>query len=413
MSRPMVSPPPQRVAPMQQPPIQAVGPGPRETAWWLGALTLLALGWLSQTLIAFRPNPDLTWTQQLPRYAIELLIPLVGIAVGLALRRLSPAGWQKFAPSLLMVAMFVLVICKFQGQTVNGADRWVNLGFVRFQPLELAKLAIILSAAALFAPLPAPDCSPREARERQSERGGFFLMIYALILFLVLVQPNISGVILLLAILITLALAGGMPFRSLLLLGCVLGIAGGFFLLRDPERGGRIMAALYEHKEGATLSYEQQQERHQPKLARYAIAGGGIFGKGPGRSEVKYSLGEAASTDFVFAILVEEYGLIGGAAIIIVLGLGVLLLLLWSAQCESRFFQLVGLGIAAHLGYQILVHLSVNLGGVTTGVPLPFFSKGGSAAFILGIELALGGYIAALVDRSPSFVFRKLPAAVE
>lgn len=363
--------------------------GTWERLWWNCVLPLIGFGWLAQTFISTRPLPGAPWWQVFTSAGLELGLFVIGIVVGSIGRLLAPPSWRTVAGSSLTAAIFMLVYAKLQGATINGADRWIFAFGLSFQPLEFAKLAVILSGAWAFAAV--GDCS----QEEQGERVGWWLFCCGLILLFVFVQPNLSGTSLLGILMFVLAWVGGVSRRILIGLFIIAVLFLGWHVGNDGERGRRWQSFSGN---AAAHDLDARAESYQADQAAYAMARGGWFGVGPGRSELRYALPQHDS-DFIFAILVEEYGFLGGAFIILALG-GIIAYVLWlGGVIENRFLQLIALGIAVHWGLQVLIHLQVNLGGYTTGVPLPFFSKGGSAALVIGMEVALVAMVAQAADR--------------
>lgn len=369
------------------------GVGHYERVWWFGILTLALFGWLAQTFIAWRPSTGDPWYGFLKSASTELLIFTVGIGLGLVWMGLGSVARWKLAGHSLVIAVLLLLAVLLFGVEVNGAKRWLSIMGYSFQPLEFAKLAVVLGFAWTFAPV-------REAElETLRDRAGYLLILLACMLLLVFVQPNISGTAILFSLMWLLAWPAGIRPLALIIIATLVMSAGLVYVKNDPERSRRLNSAT-----GTVADHdlETKAESYQPDLAAFAIARGGLFGVGPGRSQVRHTL-PASESDFIFAILVEEYGLIGGLLIIAVLAGAILYTLFLGSQIDNRFLQFIALGIALHWALQILLHLQVNLGGVTTGVPLPFFSKGGSAGLVIGMEVALIALVARMADRQPHF----------
>lgn len=369
------------------------GVGHYERVWWFGILTLALFGWLAQTFIAWRPSAGDPWYGFLQSASTELLIFSGGLLLGLVWMGIgSVARWTLAGHSLVFAVLLLLCVLLF-GVENNGAKRWLSIFGYSFQPLEFAKLAVILGAAWTFAPVRDADL------ETMRDRGGFLLMLITCMLILVFVQPNISGAAILFSLVWLLAWPAGIKPVALVLIAALI-IGGGFLYVKnDPERNRRVNAATGEV---AAHDLETKAESYQAEQAAFAIARGGLIGVGPGRSQVRRTL-PASESDFIFAILVEEYGLIGGFIIIGVLAASILYILFLASHLDNRFMQFIALGIALHWALQILLHLQVNLGGVTTGVPLPFFSAGGSAGLVIGMEVSLIALVARMADRLPRF----------
>ena len=364
--------------------------GGLEMRWWLWILFVALVGWLAATLINFEATASRSLQSYLAQSSVELIALGIGVVTGLGFRMATQQGRRYLALGLFALSMVFLVLVLVQGRPINGAMRWFDAGLFSFQPLELAKLGVILTAAWYFAPL-----KPR-AEPWQVTVSMVLIAAVVVLLALLVLQPNYSGAALVFSTLFLLAaFTRQVPFRLLAIVALLAVLAGAAFILTDPERSQRVRAVISAQSTDLDIA----EETYQITQARYAIARGGWLGVGPGRSEVKRTL-PASESDFIFAILVEEYGVIGSMAILVLLFGAVGLTLYVSASCPDRFLQFVGFGIAIHWSLQILLSLQVNLGGITTGVPLPFFSKGGSAALTLGWEIALVALIASLVDQA-------------
>ncbi|MDQ3008544.1 MAG: putative lipid II flippase FtsW [bacterium] len=273
--------------------------------------------------------------------------------------------WQKLAPWLYGIGILLLITVFIPGlsREINGAYRWILLGPIRFQPIEYVKLGVVLFFASWMS---------------QHQRFLPFLFLTILPVILVMFQPDLGSVLILLAISFTMYfLAGGelKTFFSISALG-VLGLA--LLIALSPYRMRRVTTFLNPESDPLGASFHIRQ-------ITLALGNGGWFGLGIGNSRQKFSYIPEASTDSIFAIVAEEVGFVGSSLII-----SLFMLYLWFgfrmvAQAEVPLFnKLVGYGILIWITSQIILNLSAVLALVPlTGVPLPFFSYGGSSLVMI------------------------------
>lgn len=280
--------------------------------------------------------------------------------------------WRKLVRPGLAVAygMMLLPLVPQLGSKVNGANAWVAVGGITFQPSEFLKLAVLLYCADLLA--------KREAAMADLSRTLKPAMVVAAVAAaLCLMQGDLGSAIVLGAIVFAVAFIGGAPLTPLLGSGVAAGAIGLLFVFSSQRRFNRFTAFLDITGHKDYLSYQTYQ-------AMIAIAQGGPVGSGPGRGLNK--LGDflpLAQSDFIFAVIGEELGFVG---VVAVLG-GFVVLAYMGIQvalaARDRFGMLLAGGIASWLVVQAII----NVGGVTglmpvTGLTLPFFSAGGSSLFV-------------------------------
>ena len=280
-------------------------------------------------------------------------------------------GWG-YAAYLGAVVLLVVTLIPGVGVTVGGGTRWLSVGAFAFQPSELAKLALVLLAADVF--------SRKQERLLASVSHTLIPMVPALgvLAALVVAQPDLGTTVLLGAIGIGVLFVAGAPMRCLLPLAATGCAAAVFGALSVSYRRARILAFLDPWADPLSTGYHTIQ-------SLIALGSGGWFGVGLGASRQKWMYIPNAHTDFIFAILGEEMGLLGT---IVVLGMFAFLCYLGittARNAPDRFGMLVAAGITIWISVQALV----NMGAVTaslpiTGVPLPLVSFGGTS-LILGL----------------------------
>jgi len=261
------------------------------------------------------------------------------------------------------------------GTNLNDASRWITIPLINqiFQPSDLAKLALIASLASMLA-------------KKQQDIADFQKALVPMLLWIgticgLIAMADLSSAVLLFATCMLLMFIGRVPVRYLAMLMVVGAISGGI-AMAIGQRGDTARHRI-------TSFFEDQQLPFQAQQARIAIASGGLFGKGPGNSDQRNFLPHPYS-DFVYAILIEEYGAIGG---IIVLALYLALLyrgMKTVAGSGRAFGGLLSAGLSFALVLQAMVNMAVVVGlGPITGLPLPFLSMGGTSLLFTGVSLGI------------------------
>lgn len=290
-------------------------------------------------------------------------------------RRMKGLGYLSFAAVLVML---VAVLVPGVGVTVGGSSRWIGIGSFVIQPSEIAKLALILFAADVFS-------RKEEKSFREFSHTALpMLPVLGLLALLVMLQPDLGTTVLLGVIGFGLLFVAGAPLRHLLPMGVVgvtLAIGAG---LASPYRRVRLLAFMDPWKDPLDTGYHTIQ-------SLIALGSGGWFGVGLGASRQKWMYVPNAHTDFIYAILGEEMGLLGTFAVLGMFAFLTYLGVRIARSAPDRFGMLIASGITIWIATQALV----NMGAVTaslpiTGVPLPLVSFGGSS---LVISLAAMGIL--------------------
>jgi cell division protein FtsW len=263
----------------------------------------------------------------------------------------------------------------FVGIRVNGAKRWLGFGLLRFQPSELAKLAVVVALATYS------DCF--RGRIRHFARG---FMPPVLLLFavggLIAKEDLGTAISLVLTGLMVLYLAGARPSHMIGLVGGAAGVAG-LFVMVQPYRLDRVRAWLdpWRHYNGPG---------YQPVHGLLALGSGGIFGDGIAGGKEKFLYLPAEHTDYIFATIGEEFGLIGGAALLVTFLILVVRGLTVAHRSRDWFGSLLAAGLTSMLGIQALLNVAVVTSTIpATGVPLPFISYGGSSLVFTTIAVGI------------------------
>jgi cell division protein FtsW len=300
-----------------------------------------------------------------------------GGIVAMLLVVLVPVNWiRKASLPLLVVSILLLVLVLLIGTNEGGAQRWLNLGIASFQPSEIAKLAVVLTFAALI--------SGYGERMKTFYYGVVpFSAILLVIFALLALQPHLSCIVIIAATGAAMMFMGGTRLRWFVLLGICAVI---FFLLYLHFRGyasARITAWRDPESDPAGDGYQVLQ-------SLYAIGSGGLWGLGLGKSRQKYLYLPEEHNDYIFAIVCEELGFIGAGLIILLfmllIGRGI-----WLAMhAKNRFCSLTMAGIVILLAVQVFFNIGVVTNFLpSTGISLPFFSYGGTALMLQLFEMGI------------------------
>jgi len=273
------------------------------------------------------------------------------------LRRLTvPALFVSFG-------LLIMVLLPWFGVSVNGAQRWLRIGPVQFQPSEIAKLTLVLFAADNLARSKTVDI------ERSLRPILVVLMVYG---GLILMQPNLGTTIIIFVIGISTLFASGIRLWVIAVIGTVSAAGASLLAYLAPYRRDRLFAFLDPWSDPLDEGWQTIQ-------SLVSVANGGIRGVGIGESRGKFGFLPEAHNDFVFAVTAEEFGLVGATAVVLGYVLFGLVALVIARRAE-RFGALLVIGIASWILVQAFINIGAVLGVMPiTGVPLPFMSAGGTS----------------------------------
>ncbi len=289
--------------------------------------------------------------------------------------------WEKIARPLMLVALIclVLVLIPGIGKNVNGSTRWINLGVVAIQISELVKFCIILYLASYIV---------RKREALQTEFLGFVrpMVLLSVISGLLLLEPDFGATVVIMSTAMSMLFLAGVPFFYFFGLSVFLGLAFVALAVSAPYRLQRLTAFLDPWAYQFDSGYQLTQ-------ALIAFGRGEWFGVGLGSSVQKLFYLPEAHTDFIFAVLAEELGLVGGLCVIALYALLVIRGMAIGLCAEKRgaiFSAFVCYGITFWIGLQALINMGVNTGLLPTkGLTLPFLSYGGSSLLVLCVAMAL------------------------
>jgi cell division protein FtsW len=351
--------------------------------WLLGTLLLWGLVMVYSTTIGMPDNPKFAKYSQLHflnRHMVSLVIACIA---GLIAYQIPMNLWERAAPYIFIAALvlLVLVLVPHIGVVVNRARRWINLGLMQFQPSEFAKFATVLYAANYMV-------RKIELRENFFKAVWPMAMAVAAMGVLLLSEPDMGAFVVIAVIAMGILFLGGVNARMFFLIGSVLLLTFFCMVAFNETRRERFFAFLNPFDVEYALG-----KGYQLSHALIALGRGEIFGVGLGGSIEKMHWLPEAHTDFMLAVIGEEFGLIG---VLTVLGL-----FFWMVKkmiyigrraisMDRVFAGLVAEGVGIWMGFQMLINVAVNVGAMPTkGLTLPLMSYGGSALLLNLIAVAV------------------------
>jgi cell division protein FtsW len=284
--------------------------------------------------------------------------------------------YKEYSKQIMIVVVVMLVVTLFISSSIKGAKRWLDLGFMNFQPSDFAKIALFIHLAALL---------EKKGDDLKDLKKGFMPALFWIFVTsgLILAQPNIStGAILLLISFILLFVAGSRfkhIFTTLTLSVIATNIAAFIF----PHSRGRLISFYNSLQTGDSINIQVHQ-------AILGLGSGGIFGVGFGHSSQRNLFLPEAYGDFIFAILGEETGFIGSIIVLFVYLIIFFLGIIIAKNAKDKFGQLLAFAISLSFITYAFVNAAVASGLIpTTGLPLPFISYGGTSLTILCISMGI------------------------
>ncbi len=369
----------------------------RVADWWftvdhvlVGAILAIVGAGLVLSLAA---SPAVAIRKGLPTYYFverHLLFSAAGVLIMLTVSLFSPRGVRRFAFVLFAVAFLAMVAVHFVGPEVHGARRWLSLRGHSIQPSEFAKPAFVILSAWLFA----------ESQARKDMPAlTLSVVMAALFAGLLLSEPDVGQTLLVSVVWGALFFLSGQPLMGAGIVG-LCGALGLAFAYSTFEHV-RLRIDLFL---APTPGDNSQLDR-----AIKSFSEGGFLGRGPGEGTIKTVLPDA-HTDFIFAVVAEEYGVIACLALLGLFAFVVMRALVRAAQEPDPATRLSIQGLALLFGFQALINMGVNVGLLPAkGITLPFVSAGGSSTLAVSITL---GMLLALTRRRPDVMRLKKPQVV-
>ena len=322
--------------------------------------------------------------------AISAIIGIIGMLI---ISTIDYRRWAKFYKLMYIGSLLILLAVKIPGlgYSGGGALRWINLGFTTFQPSELVKIAMIIFFAKYL--------TDHKAELHTFVKGFIYPLIWIvpILVILIFVQSHLSASIVIAMIVVILMLMAGTKMRYFISVGVPVAGVGALALYIlakyfnvDSYRLARITSFMDPWADATDTGWQVIQ-------SLYAIGSGGLFGVGLGNSTQKYLYLPEPQNDFIFSVIAEELGFIGCLAVIILFGVFIWRGVLIAMKAPDSFGSLIAIGITSLVGLQAIINIAVVTSSMpNTGMPLPFFSYGGTALLILlcavGILLNISRY---------------------
>ena len=340
------------------------------------------------------------------------IILMVGAVVVVLMHNIPYKWFQVFPvflyPVSVVLLAFVTLMGVITGDRVNGAARWMSFMGLQFQPSELAKMAVVIAVSFIL--------SKKQDDEGANPKAFKYILIITGIVCLLIAPENLSTAMLLFGVVFLMMFIGRVAARKLLMLVGSLGLVGAVgvvFLLAIPKDSDIPFLHRFDTWKSRIVNFTEKEEVPAAKFdidkdaqiahARIAIATSNVVGKAPGNSVQRDFLSQAFS-DFIFAIIIEELGLVGGIFVVC--------LYIWllvrvgriAQKCERTFPAFLVMGIALMLVSQAILNMMVAVGLFpVTGQPLPLISKGGTSTLIncayIGMILSVSRYTAYLEEQ--------------
>ena len=333
---------------------------------------------------------------------MHMLLLMIGAIVVIIVHNI-PCRWFKTFIVLLPISWLLLIAVFLIGALTNGAKRWIDLGFIQFQPSEVAKMATIISVAFILS----------KFQEEKNANPKAFKLILGITGFtsILIVTENLSTAVLLCASVFMLMFVGRVPYKQLgklLLAGLLFVISALLIIQQVPEKAWSAVglhrmitwkARLNDHlntKEIPAAKFDINNDA-QVAHANIAIATSHIVGKGPGNSIQRDFLSQAFS-DFIYAIIIEELGLVGGAGVAILYIVLLMRIGKIARNCDKPYYAFLVMGFGILLVTQAMFNMLVAVGIMpVTGQPLPLISKGGTSTIIncayIGMILSISQHV--------------------
>ena len=315
----------------------------------------------------------------------QAMISVACIIMALVISRINYRILNRFAAALYVAALVLMALVKTPlGQSSHGAQRWLNLGPIQFQPAEIAKIAVIVCLPYMIVHM---GKKVRTLKGCMVLAGVGGLLAFAAYLF----TDNLSTAIIvagITCILIFVSHPKTKPFLVIIGIGIAVAAVGIAILSvtvanSDNFRLQRVISWLNPEATADTGSFQVMQ-------GLYAIGSGGLFGKGLGNSTQKLGVIPEAQNDMILVVICEELGVFGAVVILVLFALLLYRLIFIAKNAPDLFGSLIATGIFAHIALQVILNIAVVTGLLpTTGITLPFISYGGTAIVFLMAEMGI------------------------
>jgi rod shape determining protein RodA len=313
----------------------------------------------------------------------QMIFVTAGIIVYFIASNIDYREYRLWVPIASLIVL-VLLVAVFLFEPVNGAQRWIELGFFKLQPAEFAKVVVIVALASILAP---PVRGDIERRQLSWSKIGQALLVISIPAILILQEPDLGTTLVFAFIVYVMLFAAGATWRQMVALGIggvISGVAIWEFGLLAEYQMDRIRILIDPTIDPQGIGYNLAQSKLA--IGSGQLTGQGLFAEG---TQTAFEYVPEQETDFIFTAVGEQLGFVGGLLVLIAFAVIIWRLLVIAANARDRFGALIGVGIAAMMMFHVFVNVGMTIGIMpVTGLPLPFLSQGGS--FYLAMTLALG-----------------------
>ncbi len=340
-------------------------------------LLLLSIG-LIMVLSASSPSALSESGNSYSYFFRQAIFAVAGLFMMWVISNIDYRFYQKYYKFAYIIAFLLLLAVPLVGTEVNGAKRWINITeSFSFQPSEIVKLLIIIFYAGILV-------KNRDELNKYGKGFAKHIILVVPIIALLLIEPHFSASMIIIGIIAIMMIVAGCKFWHFLASGLVVGVPGIIALIfLEPYRLQRVTTFLNPWSDPTGDGWQVIQ-------SLYAIGSGGLFGAGLGESKQKYLYIPEPHNDFIFSILAEELGFIGCAVVIILFAIFIWRGILIAMKSPDMFGSLIAIGITAQVAIQVIINIAVVTSSMpATGMPLPFFSYGGTSLFILLCEMGV------------------------
>ncbi|MCP5061758.1 MAG: FtsW/RodA/SpoVE family cell cycle protein [Ignavibacteriae bacterium] len=315
---------------------------------------------------------------------IEKVLLSVGVFVLFAI--VPYKYYRDYSKYMLIAIVGILLATLLFAPAVNGASRWIDIGIMKFQPSEFAKIFLLIHLASMI--------ESKGKKIKDFNEGLLYMLIWiGIVCSLIFFQPNVSTTLIIASTSFVLLFVGG---ARLLHLGSIVGalflMVGSGMMMFSHSRT-RVLTYLSSFMDGTMINFQVLQ-------SKIALGSGGFFGLGMGRSKQTNLFLPEAHNDFIFSVLGEEFGFIGAVTILFAYLALFLVGLLIAKKAKDDFGQLLAFSISFTIIISAFIHVAVGLGVIpTTGITLPFMSFGGTSIIIFSISIGILVNIARLAEK--------------
>lgn len=338
-------------------------------------LLLICLG-LVIVLTASSTISAIKFSDSLHLFNSHLIRVVIAFVVLIVFSFIPYEIYKSISKPMLLVSVALLVFTLLFAPEIKGAGRWLSIGGITFQPADIAKVVLIIHLAAML--------------ERKSDylvdfNYAFMPMFFWVMIIsgLILIQPNISNGILIIAIALTIMFVGGVKYKHIFLSSLAMVLSGGTIAIIFTHSRQRIFSFVNSVINGGDMNTQVRQ-------ALVSLGSGGLFGVGIGNSQQNNLFLPEAYGDFIFAILGEQLGFIGSMMVIFFYLVLFISGILIAKKAQDKFGQLLAFGITFSITIYAFTNVAVATGIFpTTGLPLPFISYGGTSIIFLSIGVGM------------------------